>query len=145
LRYRFARLMSFWARDRLLALPICSFAEFAGTQEASCVTDLSFWGVSGHARGFLRYRFARLMSLWARERLMHYRFAHLRSLWARDRLLALPICSFDEFLALERLLALPICRLMSFWARERLLALPICSFWEFAGTLEASCVTDLLV
>jgi hypothetical protein len=80
LRYRFALLSRFRARERHLALPICSFGTFSGTREASCVTDLLFWDVFGHARGILRYRFGLLGRFRARER-------HL----------VLPICFFGTF------------------------------------------------
>jgi hypothetical protein len=140
------RLWAVRARERLFALPICSFATFSGTQEASCVTDLLVWTIFGHGRGFLRYRFVRL-----------------RRFQARKRLLALPICSFGQFSETQEascvtdlfvcdvfghargFLRYRFARLDSFRARERLLALPICSFGQFSGTQETSCVTDLLV
>jgi hypothetical protein len=43
--------------EELLTLLYCSFFGVLGTRESSCVTGLLFWGVFGHARTLLRYRF----------------------------------------------------------------------------------------
>jgi hypothetical protein len=80
LRYCIALFLAFWARESLLALPVCSFGEFSGTRGRSCVTGLIFWAVFRHARTLLGYR-----------------FDLLESFRACKGLLALPFCSFGEF------------------------------------------------
>jgi hypothetical protein len=97
LRYCIALFLAFWARESLLALPVCSFGEFSGTRGRSCVTVLIFWAVFRHARTLLGYRFDLLESFRHARGFLRYHFARLGSFRARERLLALPFCSFGEF------------------------------------------------
>jgi hypothetical protein len=83
--------------EELLTLPFCSFGEFSGTRGHSCVTNLLFWAVFGHARTLLRYRFALLDYFRARERLLALPFCSFGRFRAREDTLALPFCSFKEF------------------------------------------------
>jgi hypothetical protein len=82
--------------EELLTLPFCSFGEFSGTRGHSCVTVLLFWTIFGHARGFLRYRFALLGVFGHTRTLLRYRFALLKSFRARERLLATTFPPFNQ-------------------------------------------------
>jgi hypothetical protein len=57
--------------------------EFAGTREASCVTDLLFLGICGHAGDFLRDRFV-LLGEFRAGGFLRDRFVILGSLWAGE-------------------------------------------------------------